>query len=400
MVRILMFGWEFPPISSGGLGTATYGLTKGLAENGAEVIVVMPSDAKDIDVPDSIKIVSAGIKMIGIKSAMRPYMTSQVYEQMMKKNPKMKQLYGEQLFDEVYRYGEAAKDITKEQTFDVIHAHDWMTFPAAINAKKITKKPLVVHVHATELDRTGGHGVNDYVFNLEKAGMMFADKVIAVSNYTKNRIVQHYGINPNKIEVVHNAVEIQNNIAAAKLSVKDKIVLYLGRITLQKGPEYFIRAAKKVLDIDPDVKFIIAGSGDMESKMIEEAANLGIGDKVLFAGFLTGQDIDRAYQMAQLYVMPSVSEPFGITPLESLKNGTPVLISKNSGVLEVLSNCLKVDFWDIDEMANKIFAVLNYPALKEELTSNGSDEVKKMSWTKSAEQVMGIYSRMLYGVKV
>ncbi len=395
MVKVLMFGWEFPPLSSGGLGTATYGLTKGLAEKGAEVVVVMPSEAPDINVPGNIKMISAGIKMIGIRSLMKPYMTSQSYSDSLKNNPKMKSLYGQNLFDEVYRYGEAAKDIAKEQTFDVIHAHDWMTFPAAMNAKKITKKPLVVHVHATELDRTGGHGVNDYVFNMEKLGMMMADKVIAVSNYTKNKIVQNYGINPSKIEVVHNAVEIQNNITAAKLSAKDKIVLYLGRITLQKGPEYFIRAAKKVLDVDPAVKFVIAGGGDMERRMIEEAAHLGIGDKVLFAGFLTGADIDRAYQMAQLYVMPSVSEPFGITPLESLKNGTPVLISKNSGVSEVLSNCLKVDFWDVNEMANKIFAVLNYPALKQELTNNGMDEVKKMSWTKSAEKVLGVYSQLL-----
>jgi glycosyltransferase involved in cell wall biosynthesis len=298
---------------------------------------------------------------------------------------------------EVERFARAAEEIAAGETFDVIHCHDWLTFKAGVNVKRRTKKPLIVHVHATEFDRTGGNGRNEHVYNIEREGMHAADKIIAVSNFTKNMIVNNYGIDPNKVEVVHNAVEFTDyNTERRKINNYDKVVLFLGRITLQKGPDYFIESASKVLKKMSNVKFIIAGSGDMEYKMIEKAAQMGIGDKVLFAGFLEGADIDRAYKMADVYVMPSVSEPFGITPLEAMRNGTPVIISKQSGVSEVIQNCLKVDFWDTDQMANKILGVLKYGELHEEMKKNGSREIKKFSWDVPAGKCINVYRGVIF----
>jgi glycosyltransferase involved in cell wall biosynthesis len=227
-------------------------------------------------------------------------------------------------------------------------------------------------------------------------GMHAADKVIAVSSYTKWKIVEHYGVAPEKVEVVHNAVEFNSDqIPQARLSDDVKTVLFLGRITLQKGPEYFLYAAKQVLDRDPNVRFIMAGSGDMEPWIIEKAAELGISNKVLFTGFLRGKDVDKAYKMADLYVMPSVSEPFGITPLESMRNGTPVIISRTSGVSEVLSHCLKCDFWDINQLSSQMLSVLKYSSLHESLRDNGQQEVQKFNWNEPAAKCMDIYSRVL-----
>jgi len=393
-----MFGWEFAPIYSGGLGVACAGLTKGLANKGVQVTFVIPKKNSDADT--HVRLLSAeeiaGIKIFGINSPLTPYVTSGAYCKMRNKFSDL--IYGENLFDEVHRYSEAAKKIAEQESFDVIHAHDWLTFQAGINAKKISKKPLVVHVHATEYDRTGGLGANPLVHDIEKKGLEAADKIIAVSNYTKNIIARDYGISPQKIEVVHNAVEFDNKfIERPRISDTDRIVLFLGRITIQKGPDYFVEMAKKVSDIMPNVKFVVAGSGDMEPRMIERAAELGIGDKMLFAGFLRGDDITRAYKMADVYVVPSVSEPFGITPLESIKNGTPVIISKTSGVSEVVNNMIKVDFWDIDRMTNAVVGVLKYPPLKQTMAEEGWKEVSKISWDKSAEKCIEVYNKILGG---
>lgn len=271
-----------------------------------------------------------------------------------------------------------------------------MAYKAGINAKKATGKPLVVHIHATEFDRGGGNGVNQYVYDIEKEGFENADVICAVSNFTKNKIVEHYGVNPAKVKVVHNAVEFTDFKEDIKKHKKDdKVVLFLGRITLQKGPEYFVHAAEKVLEKEPNTKFIVAGSGDMMPMMINLAAEKGLGSKMLFAGFLKGDDIDRAYKIADLYVMPSVSEPFGITPLEAMRNGTPVLMSKQSGVSEVVSHCLKVDFWDVEDMANKMLAALKYPALHNCLKENGSREIKKFSWNEPAKKCIDAYNLAL-----
>ncbi len=401
-MKVLMFGWEFPPMNTGGLGTASYGLTKGLTQNGVSITLVLPQAPGESEKPGLglLKIRNANVaslKIKSVKSAMVPYMSPQDYEQRMLRLKGRKPIYGSNLFDEVERFASQAAIIAKEEQFDIIHAHDWMTFKAGMAAKRVSGKPLVVHVHATEFDRTGGLGANEHVYNIEKEGMMQADAVIAVSGYTKQKIMEHYGIPESKIKVVHNAVDKDDipNIEVQKPGVKT--VLYLGRITLQKGPDYFIAAAKKALEADPNIRFIIAGSGDMEPRIIEQAASLGIAHKVLFAGFLTDKDIHKAYRMADLYVMPSVSEPFGITPLESVMNQTPVIVSKQSGVKEVLKHSLQVDFWDVDQMANKMVAALRYKELHSELQKNGYEEASRLSWSQSAQRCIEVYNSLLGG---
>ena len=395
-MKVLMFGWEFPPLSSGGLGTACYGLTKSLSKKGVQITFVLPYPF-DVENPDFLKLISAGnIKVRKISSILQPYMGSQEYNRALSKKPTSK-IYGSTLFDEVYRYTLAAEKIADEEEFDIIHCHDWMTFGAGIKAKRKKNKPLVLHVHATEFDRTGNHGVNQHVYDLERHGMNKADMVIAVSNFTKDKVVSHYGISPEKIRVVHNAVDFSQHYFNEDFELKktDKVVLFLGRITLQKGPDYFIQAAKKVLEHEKNVKFIVAGAGDMEASVIEKTAELGIADKVLFAGFLNEDDVERAYKMADVYVMPSVSEPFGITALEAMKNKTATIVSKQSGVSEVARHCLKVDFWDIKEISNKIISLLRYKPLHGTLRENAYAEVKKFNWDKPAEQCINIYNELI-----
>lgn len=390
-MNVLMFGWEFPPDSAGGLGTACYGITQGLNEQGINVTLVLPRQSSTNH--DFVKIVSTDnttLKIRGVNSLLLPYMTMEEYhEKILSMREKgIENLYGKNLFDEVYKYGRKAALIAAQEPHDVIHAHEWLTFQAGIEARKISGKPLIVHVHATEFDRTGGNGVNQYVYDLEKKGMQEADLVIAVSNYTKSLIVKHYDIAAEKIKVVHNAVEqkIYNPIVK-----RGKTVLFLGRITLQKGPDYFLYAAKRVSEYEPDARFIMAGNGDMFPYIIEKSAELGIGDKVLFTGFVRPNETSNAYKMADVFVMPSVSEPFGITALEAQMQGVPVIISKQSGVSEVINHCIKVDFWDVNQLANKIIGILRYKEAGELLSTNGMYEVKKITWENSAGQIANIY---------
>lgn len=389
-----MLGWEFPPYSTGGLGTACYGLTKGLSNQGVDITFVLPTLRDNIQA-EFVKLIGANIKIVPVDSPIRGYMTSEGYQKTFLRSTSS--MYGYDLFKEVYRFSKRVAEIAMQEDFDVIHAHDWMTFQAGINAKTVSNKPLVIHVHATEFDRTANNNVNQIVYEVEKMGMHKADSIIAVSNFTKNKITTHYGINPEKINVVHNAVEINNYSIEDDFGIKkeDKIVLFLGRITVQKGPDYFIYAAKKVLEQMPNVKFVITGSGDMESYIINKVAELGLSKNVLFTGFLRGKDVDRVYRMADVYVMPSVSEPFGITPLEAMANGTPVIISKQSGVSEVIKNCLKVDFWDINELTNKIVCVLKYPSLAHTLMENASFEVTGIGWNEPARKCIDVYNHML-----
>lgn len=402
-MRVLMLGWEFPPVYSGGLGTACYGLTKGLSHHNVNVTFVMPTGPANVkgeyvNLLVADKLSKDKIKFKRVESLLVPYLTSQAYDEQFKISINEKgssgKLYGKNLFEEVYRYSERVKLIAAMEEFDVIHAHDWMTYQAGIKAKEISGKPLVMHIHATEFDRTGGNGLNQYVYDLERTGFHHADRIVAVSNYTKSMVVNHYGISPDKVTVVHNAVEFKER-PTYHIDKQDKLVLFLGRITLQKGPDYFLDAAKKVLDIDPNVKFMFVGTGDMEAKMIEKAADLGISKNVLFAGFMTGDDVSRAYHMADVYVMPSVSEPFGITPLEAMKSGTPVIISKQSGVSEVVNHVLKVDFWDVDDIAGKILAVVHYRTLNNELKHHGSLEVKKFNWDIPAGKCAQVYGELI-----
>lgn len=391
-----MFGWEFPPFNSGGLGTACEGLTKALSAKGTEVVFVLP---KKVDINlNYAKLVFGDNKnsFYVVNSLLKSYLNpdSYAHEFFMNNHPGD---YGVSLMEEVERYGRIAAEIALNENFDVIHAHDWLTFKAGIAAKNATGKKLVVHIHATEFDRTGGQGNNQQVYNIEREGMHAADLVIAVSNFTKNKIVENYGVSPEKIRVVHNSVDFENYELSriSKLKENNKIVLYLGRLTIQKGPDYFIYSAKRVLEKYPNVIFVVAGSGDMEKFLINKTAELGISDRVIFTGFLRGEDLQKAYKMADLYVMPSVSEPFGITPLESLMSGTPVIISKQSGVSEILTHCLKVDFWDVDELSNKIISVLRHNELYSTLRENGFKEAQSVKWENSAEKTIGVYNELL-----
>tara|TARA_R110000868_G_scaffold241497_1_gene496132 strand:+ start:111743 stop:113206 length:1464 start_codon:yes stop_codon:yes gene_type:complete len=304
--------------------------------------------------------------------------------------------YSGDLFADADRYARLASALCLHEQFDVIHAHDWLTYPAGMAVRAITGKPLVCHIHATEFDRSGEH-INQPVYDLERMGMNAADRVIAVSRLTKAVVHTKYGVPNEKIDVVYNGVEQDQAqpFLGNAIEKDEKIVLFLGRITMQKGPEYFIQAAKRVLEVYPKVKFVVAGSGDMAVRMIEDAAAQGIGHKVLFTGFLRGKDVDKVYAMADCYVMPSVSEPFGIAPLEAMRNDTPVIVSKQSGVAEVLTHALKVDFWDTDEMANKIVAVLKYPPLSKTLTEHGRFELRGLTWDGASEKCIKTYARAI-----
>jgi glycogen(starch) synthase len=395
-----MFGWEFPPFNSGGLGVACLGLTRALTERGADVIFVMPRKL-DIKSPWA-RIVFAdenGMSIHAVNSALKPYITSSQY-------PKEHDgIYSSDLLQEVMRYAAAGAAIAKQEQFDIIYAHDWLSFGAGIEAKRATGKPLIVHVHATEFDRCGGgSGINRDVYELEKRGMEEADQVIAVSELTKKIIVDEYGIPEGKVRVVYNGIdETTAPSGSAELprlrTLKAQgyaIVLFLGRLTLQKGPDYFIRAAKRVLDHNPKVIFVLSGSGDMEHSALELAARLGIADRVLFTGFLQGPERHEMYMTADLFIMPSVSEPFGITSLEAMRLGTPTIISKQSGVAEIVRHALKVDFWDVDEMANKILAVVGFHGLRQTLSANAISEAEHITWAQAAERVDGIVHELTH----
>ena len=443
-LRVFMLGWEFPPFISGGLGTACYGLTKAMSAAGTDVIFVLP---RPVSSPFSthVRLVSArpGSTLAQPETEHRldefehvsfrlveaqrldPYGTpgdpitvveevrhkqqvastrTTIKESSTPPSPPVESYigtsspggqYAGDLFAEVQRYAKLASELARDEQFDVVHAHDWMTYAAGMAVAGLSGKPLVVHVHSTEFDRSG-QNIDQRIYDIERRGMHAAMKVIAVSHLTKNIIVHQYGVDAEKVEVVYNAIELNGAINAwdaEKYSIHkdEKIVLFLGRVTMQKGPEYFIAAAKKVLDVMDNVKFIMAGSGDMIRRVIEMAAAMGIGHKVLFTGFLRGKDVDEVFKKADLYVMPSVSEPFGIAPLEALAHDVPVIISKQSGVSEVLENVLKVDFWDVNEMANKIVAVLRHPVLRETLREHGAYEVSKLSWADSAAACVKVY---------
>jgi len=359
------------------------------------------------------------VRFRAIESLLQPYSSPEYYKRRLEEIIKQKRLVGPEEIDisdtalvgdehycgdmlaEISRYAAAAVKLAQQEEFEVVHAHDWMTYPAGIAVAAVMGKPLIVHVHSTEFDRSGEH-VNQVVYDIERRGMHAADKIVAVSHLTRNIIISRYGVTGEKVEVVYNGVDRDTgsdlNFDKVGIRSDEKIVLFLGRITMQKGPEYFLMAAKKVLEVMDNVKFVMAGSGDMMGQVIEMAAAMGIGHKVLFTGFLQGEDVQKVFEMADLYVMPSVSEPFGIAPLEALNNDVPVLISKQSGVAEVLTHVLKVDFWDVKEMANKILAVLRYPPLHMTLREHGNFEVRKLTWEDSARKCADIYGNLMVKV--
>ncbi|MBP3290811.1 MAG: glycosyltransferase [Alistipes sp.] len=426
-----MFGWEFPPHIAGGLGTACYGMTRGLARNDVEVIFVMPKASGDED-ERFVKVVNASdvearycdstiegaddimrkISFIHIDSNMVPYISPEEwntyreeYERTGRKfweregdswtqRYTFSGKYGANLMEEVARYAVVAAEVARqlEGQFDVIHAHDWLTYFAGIAAKRVSGKPLVVHMHATSFDRSSGDNIDTRVYDIERAGMAAADRVIAVSNLTRNIVIEKYGIDAAKVVTVHNAVRFaEKESEVPERGVEDKIVTFLGRITYQKGPDYFVEAAAKVLKRVPNVRFVMAGSGDMMNHVIRRVARLGIADRFHFTGFLKGDDVHKMFQLSDVYIMPSVSEPFGISPLEAMRSNVPVIISKQSGVAEVLDYAVKVDYWDVDAMADAIYGFVKYPALSKMFAEKGLEEVIGLKWNNAAEKVKAVY---------
>lgn len=452
-MRVLMFGWEFPPHISGGLGTACYGMTRGLAYHGVEVIFAVPKAYGDED-QSAVRLVGASdvpvkrrkyvftpanpgrqaesettrdleMTYVEVGSRLIPYLSPEEFEQYAHNRlqqsdksvfdveaasgPGTMELteamgtieftgkYGPDLMQEVSNYALIASEIAHEHEFDVIHAHDWLTYPAGMYAKHISGKPLVVHVHATEFDRTG-ENYNTIVYDIEKTGMERADLVITVSNLTRNIVINRYGINPDKVVTIYNAVEPGSVIEqeSYEKTVDEKVVTFLGRITFQKGPEYFMEAANKVLKHTKNVRFVMAGSGDLLRKMIRYAARLGITEKFHFTDFLKGKDVDNMFAVSDVYVMPSVSEPFGISPLEAMRSNVPVIISKQSGVSEILKHAIKIDFWDVDAMADAIYGLITYDSLSKMFRQYGREEVENLKWENAALEIKNQYMNLLY----
>ncbi len=427
-MKVLMFGWEFPPHISGGLGTACYGLTKGLAGlNNIDVTFVVPKAFGDED-QSAMQLIGANnipiaktevqfnsiqkkIDYYEVDSPLIPYIDEDEFWELKsgKYSKKLRFIktdegykinfsgnYGGNLFEEIYNYAAVSEVLAKNSEFDIIHAHDWLAYPAGIAAKTISGKPLVVHVHATEFDRSGDN-INNKIYAIEREGMEQADKVITVSNFTKKTVIEKYGIPPQKVTTVYNAVEplFKKNSAVRPKQTDEKIVTFLGRITHQKGPEYFIEAANLVLKKLHNVRFIMAGSGDMMNAMIARTAELGISDRFHFTGFLDENNVHHLFELTDVFVMPSVSEPFGIVPLEAMQSKVPVIISNQSGVSEIIKNAIKVDFWDTYAMADAIHGLLNYQALSKHFKAEGKTEVDNLKWINSAQKVSNIYKSVI-----
>jgi glycosyltransferase involved in cell wall biosynthesis len=397
-------------------------MTKGLMKHGVEVLFVVPKAYGDED-QQAVRLINASdisvdfrdkkyeeywqrITYMEIGSNLIPYVgpeefrrimeakeleAATSYDSVLSKKFEFSGKYGTDLMDEVKRYALIASAVAATNDFDVIHAHDWLTYAAGVAAKSVSGKPLVVHMHATEFDRSG-ENVNQNVYDLERRGMEEADRVIAVSNLTRKIVIERYGIHPDKVAVAYNAVEPGENTGIDyRRHVKEKVVTFLGRITFQKGPDYFVEAARKVLNKDPNVRFVMAGSGDMLHKIVRRVAELRMADRFHFTGFLQGRDVDHMFGLSDVFVMPSVSEPFGIVPLEAMRSNVPVVISKQSGVSEILVHALKIDFWDVDAMADSIYGLLHYEGLSKMFRRYGKTEVDNLKWENAAIKVKEVY---------
>ncbi len=422
-----MFGWEFPPHILGGLGTASYGLTKGLSlQPDMDITFCIPKPWGDEDQSfmkiigmNSVPIVWRDVDWNYVNGRVGSYMDPQLYYDLRDHIyadfsymhvddlgcMEFSGRYPDNLHEEINNYSIVAGVVARQQRFDIIHAHDWLTYPAGIHAKQVSGKPLVIHVHATDFDRSRGN-VNPTVYSIEKNGMDHADCIMCVSELTRQTVINHYHQDPAKCFAMHNAVyplasELQEIVDQRKpySERKEKVVTFLGRITMQKGPEYFIEAAKRVLDRTHNVRFCFAGNGDMMNSMIEMAAAYGIADRCHFPGFMKGKQVFECFRDSDVYVMPSVSEPFGISPLEAMQSGVPSIISKQSGCAEILSKCIKVDYWDIDAMADSMYALCVYPSLHEYLQVEGKKEVDGITWEKVGQRIRKLYDETIQKYK-
>lgn len=416
-MRVLMFGWEFPPAISGGLGVACEGLVRGLLQTGTEIVLVLPrhpyrkpagrlrileSLAEDAAPGPARRPARPSLKVRRLTTRLKPYPASGALAASAEEflaAPEAAQAapssYGPNLATDVLRYAERAGAIARRERFDVIHAHDWMTFLAGLEARRVSGKPLVVHVHATEYDRAGNGG-DSFVRDIERAGLLGADRVIAVSRYTAGLLASRYGVPRRRIRVVHNAIDPAQRTREGTPGGEGPLVLFAGRLTRQKGPDYFLEAAARVAREIPGVRFAVAGSGERLAAMRERVRALGLARKILFTGFLPGPELDRLYARADVYVMPSLSEPFGLTALEALQHGTPVIVSRGAGVSEVVRNVLRVDFGDVEELASKILSVLLFPPLRRSLSDRGRREVRRLSWRDAAQRVLAVYGELLH----
>ncbi|HSW85764.1 MAG TPA: glycosyltransferase family 4 protein [Candidatus Saccharimonadales bacterium] len=396
-MKILMLGWELPPHNSGGLGTACYHLCKELSKNDVDIEFLLPYSAKhDINFMNITAVNPQGVLNItksGNAYDSFKYLMADGSERWLN------------IYEQQQLYEESVSKIIEEKEFDIVHAHDWLTFKAALRVKAIKNCPIVLHVHSVESDRAGRPDGNPEVQEIESVALHMADQIIAVSNHTKRSIINDYGIPADKIEVIHNSIEPDLSAKLSEVnsyrylnvmkSLGYKVIVNIGRLTIQKGLPNLLLAAQKVINQEPKSLFLIVGSGEQYAELIELAATLGIGPNVLFADFQRGKRWRDAFAIGDLFVLPSVSEPFGLTPLESIGYGTPVLISKQSGVSEVLMNCLKVDHWDIDEMTNKIVSVIRSPELQQELQQNSYNEYERMAWEPASHKIRNLYHQHL-----
>lgn len=409
-MNVLMYGWELPPHNWGGLGVACAGLTKGLSNQGINLTFVLPSQqVKDVDY-DYMNLKYTHLSSKSDKffnSLIKSYSTSSQYQEILKQikenanqlglDPEQIKIFGNTLVEEALRYGQKASHWAKTVKHDLIHTHDWLSYPAGIQAARTSGKPLIAHVHATQYDHSGRDFGDPRIREIEAFGMQQADKVITVSNYTKDVVVDQYGIKPNKIEVVHNGVDVSEfpPTNLPELLPGYQVVLFVGRLTIQKGPDYFLKAAKRVLEYRPKTIFIVAGHGSLYQQLVMQAAQLGISHRVFFPGFVRGEQRTALYQHTDLFVMPSVSEPFGIVPLEAMINGKPVIVSKQSGVSEVINHAFKVDFWDTEKLSAQIISLLQYQELHQEMSRNAQMEVEHINWDNAAAKTVGIYKQLV-----
>lgn len=388
-MKVLMFGWELPPSISGGLGTACQGIVEGLAGHGVKTRFVLPRAMGEEHVPGG-EVVDAStlpseVEVVAIPSSLEPYRNAETYE--------ASGHYGSDLGSEVARYaGAAAK--AAEGDFDVVHAHDWMTFPAAIAAAKALQRPLIVHIHSCEFDRAGPCA-NETIVRVEQAGMDAADRIVCVSAYTARKLRERYDVDPDKIRVVHNAILQGPKSRHRRPDPVDPMVLFLGRLTQQKAPERFLEAAARVIERVPETRFVMAGDGDMRTSL--EASAKASGTPVEFPGFLGGPAVRQAFEEASVFVMPSVSEPFGLVALEAMDSGVPVVVTRTSGVAEAVESALKVDSDDVDALADRVLAVLRHPALADELVTKGRAEVARLTWARQTERLKSVYDELVGG---